>query len=501
MLLLSIGLTAQDLPLLRIRDQGLQRSQVMNYAHELIDGIGARLTGSPGLKRAEDWSQRTFMRMGLSNVRSESWGPFGMGWRQRNVWARIVEPNIAMLQVQAGPWSPATKGAVRGDAIAFDPSRRDFFKGKLKGAVVLLGSASPGASFKVHRWTEAELVEFARDITPSPGEDIGPRIAKHWDTLEEIGRFLASEGAAAVIVPSSKSTALANDTNHTFGWYVYQTRHAMKTPLLIASVDDYGRLTRLVSNGQSVSIELNVDTEFMGEQEGRNIFADLPGSSDELVLLSAHLDSWHAGTGATDDAAGVVIAMEAMRILKAVGAQPKRTIRIALWTGEEQGGLGSRAWVRQHVAEVPYSEGPAPEFLRRVAGAPKPKELFSKISAAITLDAGGGKIRGVSLSHNRALGPIFQEWAKPLKDLGFEFVSMQSDCGGDCAAFEHAGIPTPSFKQDPLDYESRTQHTDADTYERLILEDLKQAAVVVATFVYHIATHDELLPRATVSPR
>ena len=223
-----------------------------------------------------------------------------------------------------------------------------------------------------------------------------------------------------------------------------------------------------------------------------------PLLKDELVLVMAHLDSWSAGTGATDDGAGVVIAMEAMRILSATGIAPRRTIRLALWTGEEQGALGSRQYVRRHVAVVPISQDRSqialPDFLRKGAGPVVPNPLHSRISAAYTLDAGGGKIRGVSTG-NPLLVPIFRKWLEPLKDLGVSMVAERKDCGGDCASFEHAGIPVPSFKQDPLNYESQTHHTNMDTYEHLIPEDLRQAAVVVASVLYSTAMHDQRLHR------
>lgn len=249
-----------------------------------------------------------------------------------------------------------------------------------------------------------------------------------------------------------------------------------------------------------VSLEMFVDTEFTGDAvEEFNTFADIPGSDpkvkDELVMVGAHLDSWHAATGATDDGAGVLIAMEAMRILRVLDTKPKRTIRIALWTGEEQGSLGSRAWVSRHVAGVPLAAGIAPDFLREGSGPLHPKPLHERISAMFNLDAGGGKIRGVSLSHNMALVPIFEEWLAPLRDLGVSMVSARSDCGADCWTFEQAGIPTPSLRQDPLDYETRTHHTNFDTYERLQPEDLRQAAIVVATLLYNVAMREEKLPR------
>jgi Zn-dependent M28 family amino/carboxypeptidase len=282
----------------------------------------------------------------------------------------------------------------------------------------------------------------------------------------------------------------------------------MAVPLVIIGIEHYGRMERLLDRHVPVKLELNVDTVFAGDhEEGFNAFGEIAGvdsaHKDEVVMVTAHLDSWAAGTGATDDGAGVVIAMEAMRILNALQVQPRRTIRIALWTGEEQGALGSRAYIARHLATVPLATTPAqlkiPEFLRRVAGPIVPAPDHARLSAVYNLDAGGGRIRGISVG-NPALVPIFQQWVAPLQDLGMTLVASRSDCGGDCAGFARVGIPTPSFKQDPLDYDTRTHHTNMDTYEHLIPEDLRQAAVIVATMVYNTAMRDQMLPRAPLTP-
>lgn len=296
------------------------------------------------------------------------------------------------------------------------------------------------------------------------------------------------------------------DTNDTFGWFVYRKATAMQVPLVVVALEHYGRLSRLLQRGVPVRIELNVETRFSrGNQEGFNVFADISGvhprQMNEVVMIAAHLDSWTAGTGATDDGAGVIIALEAMRILKARGVKPNRTIRLALWSGEEQGSLGSREYVKRHIATVPLSaqeeRAGMPEFMRKGVGPVATKADHSRISAVYTLDAGGGKIRGISAG-NPALVSIFRKWIEPLEDLGVTMVAGRSDCGGDCWTFEQVGIPTPSFKQDTLAYDSRTQHTNMDVFEHLVPEDLKQAATVVATIVYNTAMHDEMLPRLPV---
>ena len=504
----------------KIREEGLKNSRVMNYATELVDGIGPRLTGSPNLDKAITWARKSLTESGLTNIKSESWGTFGLSWEERNVWMRMTQPDSAPLISRAAPWSPPTNGPVSGDCVAIRGflTEQDFepYRGKLKGKIVLYGSAPsipkvlPIEQPLFERLTSEQLNAFAAGPVESSGSGATQNVALRFDQMEKTGRFFASEGVAAVIVPSGNNSkgghsggTISVDTNYTFGWFVYRKESAMKVPLVVIALEHYGRLSRLLQRGIPVRLELNVDT-VLGKQdkEAFNVFADIPGVDpvlkDELVLVMAHLDSWSAGTGATDDGAGVIIAMEAMRILRATGIAPRRTIRLALWTGEEQGALGSRAYVRRQVALVPLSQDRSqiglPDSLRKVDGPAVPQALHSRISAAYTLDAGGGKIRGVSTG-NPLLVPVFRKWLEPLKDLGVSMVAERKDCGGDCASFEQAGIPVPSFKQDPLNYESQTHHTNMDTYEHLIPEDLRQAAVVVASVLYSTAMHDQMLAR------
>jgi carboxypeptidase Q len=275
-------------------------------------------------------------------------------------------------------------------------------------------------------------------------------------------------------------------------------------PLVIVGNEEYSRMTRLLERKARVAVQMNVDVEFAGDRvQGFNVLADIPGvdarHKDEVVMVSGHLDSWAAATGATDDGAGVVIAMEAMRILNALGVRPARTIRIALWTGEEQGLLGSLAYVKRHIADLSYDTTPGqlqiPEAMRRRVGPVSPKPEHARLSAIYNVDLGGGRIRGVGVAGNEALVPIFEQWIAPLRDLGVTLVTLRPRCAGDCRPFEQAGIPSPGVIQDPLEYDTRTHHTNIDTYDRLVPEDLRQAAVVMATFLYNTAMRDQLLPR------
>ena len=253
-----------------------------------------------------------------------------------------------------------------------------------------------------------------------------------------------------------------------------------------------------------MNIELNVDTKFTGDHEqGYDTVAEIPGTDpqlkDEIVMVGGHLDSWAAGTGATDNGAGSLVAMEVMRILNALGAKPRRTIRVALWSGEEEGLFGSYGYVKQHFGSFPLSDTPEqrqmPDFMRKPAGPLTVKPEQKLVSAYFNVDNGGGRIRGVYLQGNAAIAPIFAQWLAPLKDLGVTTLTMRNTGGTDHLSFDAVGIPGFQFIQDELDYETRTHHSNMDTYERLLPEDMKQAAVVEAIFVYNAAMRDQMLPR------
>jgi carboxypeptidase Q len=507
----------------RIRDEGMSRSRVTDFTFELLDRIGARLSGSQNLDRAVSWAVERLTQNGLADVRRDRWGEFGMQWRQRNTWVTLDEPDRVNLTATAVPWSPPTRGAVTGDLVyvrgfteekGFAPLR-----GTLKGKVVLLGRApgppevTPIDRPLFERFTDAQLLELAQPETGAPPADptVFERSFRDATFYERVGRFFADEGVRAVLTPTGNNArgglsggVLAADWNYSLGMRAYRQEHAMQVPIAVVSIEAFGRLSRLLERKTRVRVTVNVDTEVTRARvDGMNVFGEIPGVDPNLgrdvVMVGAHLDSWNVGTGAADDGAGVVIAMEAMRILRTVGVRPRRTIRIALWTGEEQGLLGSFAWVTREIAALPRVDTPeqqlVPMAMRRAAAPPVATPAHARLSAYYNLDQGGGKIRGVRLSGNMALAPIFQQWFAPLKDLGVTLVSPRGGCASDCAPFAEAGIPSPLFLQDPLDYPSRTMHTSVDTADHLIAEDLRQAAVVVATVLYNTAQRDERLPR------
>jgi carboxypeptidase Q len=504
-----------------IREEAIAHTHVMEYASGLMDGIGPRLTGSPNLKRANEWTRDQFTVMGCANAHLEDWGEFGMGWQQLNTWLRMTSPDTAVFIAQAGPWSPATKGPVTASAAWVDiKEEKDFdkYKGKLAGKLVFFGEmrdVKPVDKPLFTRDDEADLKKIQEfPLTPPNPANSFQAYLKRLAFREKVGAFLAAEQAVAVVTPSrdgrnngGSGGTIFDDTGAAFGWTIYQKEHANPLPIAVTAIENYGRVYRLLKANVPVSLELNVDTKFTGDHEhGFDTIAEIPGTDpklkDEIVMVGGHLDSWASATGATDNGAGTVVALEVMRILNSLHVKPRRTIRVALWTGEEQGEFGSYGYVKQHFGDIPRSNAPdqlmVTEYDRDASGPIQLKPEHQKISAYFNLDNGSGRIRGVYLQENAAVGPIFQQWIEPLKDLGVSTLSMRNTGGTDHEAFDAVGIPGFQFIQDPLDYGSRTHHSNMDTYERLQPEDLAQAAAVEAIFVYNAAMRDQMLPRKSL---
>jgi len=501
----------------QIRIEGLTHSHVMDYASGLMDGIGPRLTGSPNVKRANEWTRDQLAAMGCSNAHLEDWGEFGMGWQQLNTWTRMASPDTAVFITQAAPWSPSSNGAVSGQAIWVDVKKDedvDKYKGKLGGKIVLLGDmrdVKPVDKPLFERLDDKELAkEVEHPLTPE-SRDYITEYMKRLELRGKVAQLLASEHALAVILPSrdgrnngGSGGTIFVDSGGSLGWYSYQREHIQPLPVVIMAIENYGRVYRLLKANVPVTIELNVDTKFFGDHEhGFDTIAEIPGTDpklkDEVVMVGGHLDSWASATGATDNGAGTVVAMEVMRILNTLQVKPRRTIRIGLWTGEEQGLFGSIGYVKQHFGSVPLSTAPdqlkLPEWLRKPGGPLVVKPEQQKISAYFNVDNGSGKILGIYLQENLAEEPIFSQWIEPLKDLGVSAISVRDTGGTDHESFDAVGIPGFQFIQDKLDYMSRTHHSNMDTYERLQPGDLAQAATVEAIFVYNAAMRDQMLPR------
>jgi hypothetical protein len=509
----------------RIREEGLNRSQVMEIIAHLSDVIGPRLTASPAAKSANEWTRDRLAEWGLLNARLEAWGPFGRGWTLRRFSAQIVEPQSMPLIAYPKAWSPGTEGPVTAEVIYVDANSEEEllkYRGKLKGAVVITNAPrelKPNYEPLATRLTEKDLLELANapdpKLTPSRPFRFTPERLAAGKLASRKNEFFTEEGAALWMEPSR-----AGDGGTIFvqGALVPQpffdpfAPGAPKSrvpwdktaprmiPQVVVANEHYNRMVRLLRQGQRLKLSFDIAVEYQdADPMGYNTVAEIPGSDlkDEVVMVGGHLDSWHAGTGATDNAAGVAVAMEAVRILQALKLRPRRTIRIALWTGEEQGFLGSAAYVAQSFgtlrapaqtsAATPADTPPAPRLLT--------KPEYEKFSAYFNLDNGAGKIRGIYAQANEAAVPLFRRWLMPLSDLGAATVSLANTGGTDHLAFDEIGLPGFEFIQDEIDYATRTRHSNQDVFDRVQADDVKQAAVVVATFIYDAAMTDERLPR------
>lgn len=512
-LALVAPLFAADTPdltmLTRIRQEGFRNSKVMEIASGLTDGIGPRLTGSPAMKRANDWTMKKLGEFGLTNAHTESWGPFGRGWSYELCSVRLVSPDVAQLWALPRAWTPGTNGAVRGKlAKAKIESKEDFekYKGKLTGKIVLLGDMppiKPHEQAQFERYDEKTLAEVGQYEVPGarPARFSREEFMKRREVMRGMVKFLAEEKPLAVIIPGGGDFG----TFHVQGGGTQKPGEQSPVPSLVLSDEHYGRLLRLIDLGKDPELELDVKTTYYDDDPNSyNTIAEIPGTDKkgEVVMIGGHLDSWHGGTGATDNAAGIAAAMEAVRIIKAIGIAPKRTIRIALWSGEEQGLLGSRAYVAQHFASRPEpsaEERDLPSSMRQSRGPLTIKPEHAKLAAYFNFDNGTGKIRGIYAQENAAVAPIFEEWLKPLHDLGATTVTMRNTSGTDHLSFDDVGLPGFQFLQDEVEYGTRTHHTEYDVYERLQRADLMQAAVIMADFVWEAANRPEMLPRKPLS--
>ncbi|HSF16683.1 MAG TPA: M20/M25/M40 family metallo-hydrolase [Vicinamibacteria bacterium] len=473
----------------RIKMEGFQRSRLMETLSYLTDVYGPRLTGSPGLDAAASWCVEKLKGWGLASARLESWGEFGRGWSVESYSVEMTAPRYARLSAYPHAWSPSTDGVIEGTPMLVEiGGKEDFdtYRGKLKGRIVLRGLPEPARSrFEAEgkRLDEREMSEATRAI--HPGEPRGFwEEADEWDETvareREIVEFFRDEGIAVLIEPSERDGAIVRVS--ALGYFL--GTDISYFPSFVMAKEHYGPILRILEKDVAATLKISLQASFTDRVEGNNVLADLPGSdaerSDELVMLGAHLDSWHAGTGATDNAAGAAAMMEAVRILEAVGAAPRRTIRLALWTGEEQGYFGSLGYVTRHFGD-PETMVLTPEH--------------EKLSAYFNLDNGTGRIRGVYLQGNEAARPILEAFLAPFAYLEAAGLTVLNTGGTDHLPFHALGLPGFQFVQDPIDYDTRTHHTNLDVYENLLEEDLEQAAVIIASVAYHAAMRDERFPR------
>jgi len=529
-------------PIVRIRDEGMNRSQVMQTLSYLSDVIGPRLTASPNMKRACNWTRDTLASWGLQNAHLEAWGPFGRGWSLKRFSAQVVEPQDIPLIAYPKAWSPSTNGAVTGDVVFLDAKNEadlEKYKGKLKGAIVL---TAPMREVQAHfeplgtRRDEKNLLALADALPPGGGQGRGAggggggfrmtaeqRAAAQFNVRRLM--FAQEEGAAVLIDPSragdggtifvQQATVPQPIPEVPFGpgaprqKAAYDKDAPKYLPQVVLANEHYNRIMRMLQAGEKVKMEVNIAVEWQdADPMGYNTVAEIPGSDlkDEVVMLGGHMDSWHAGTGATDNGAGVAVAMEAVRILQTLGLKPRRTIRVALWTGEEEGLLGSAAYVAQHFGKVePGNSGIVPPGTPNSQPAAPPKLTttpdYEKFDAYFNLDNGTGKIRGVYLQGNEGVRTLFRQWLAPFRDLGAQTLSISNTGGTDHLSFDRIGLPGFQFIQDQIEYDSRTHHSNQDVFDRIQAEDMKQAATIMAAFVYQTAVRDEKLPRKPMPGR
>ena len=498
---------ADEKLLAAIRAEGLERSQVMEYVVWLSDVYGPRLTGTPAIEEAGAWTMDTLRGWGLANVHAERFA-FGAGWSLERFHAHLVEPQVMPVIGYPKSWSSGTDGTVTAEVVRVDlQSAADFerYRGRLRGRIVLTQPAREVPMLTgdvVLRMDDEQLAEAARLPEPLPAGARRFSIGGRRSFTQQLQQFYLDEGVVAAVdrgsdfVQVGGGSGLSHRTQRTDGGTIFVGRGGpwddetagTWVPSLTFAVEHYNRLVRLLDMGLPVRMELHVDTRFHPEAEAEgglnafNILAELPGAdlADEVVILGAHFDTTHASTGATDNAVGVAAMMEAMRILRTVGARPRRTIRLALWGAEEQGLLGSREYVRRHFGD---------------AATMALEPAHAKLSAYYNLDNGTGRLRGIWTQENAAAAAVFEPWVAPLADLGFTTLSPRAVGGTDHFAFEQVGLPGFQFIQDRLEYNSRTHHSNMDVVDRVQPDDARQMAVIAAVFAYNTAMLDERLPR------
>ncbi len=520
----------------RIKEEGTgKNSQVMQTLSYLSDVIGARLTGSPALKRANEWTRDQMTKWGMQNAHLEAWGPFGRGWTLKDFDAQVVAPYDIPVIAYPKAWSPSTRGAVTADVVYFDAKTdADFekYKGQLRGKIVLISEPRElKADFTGmgSRETDDELAKLAAAPDPAtvqrPQQQGSPqqmqqRIQGFLQSIKS-ANFLLQEGAAVIV---DNSRAGSGGTVFVQGATVAQALPADMTdfaairrsllspqqkeaeskmlPQMTMATEHYNRLVRMIQQGEKLKMTVNIQAEYNdADPMAYNTVAEIPGSDpklkDEVVMLGGHMDSWHSGTGATDNGAGVAVAMEAARIIQALNLKPRRTIRVALWSGEEEGLFGSSNYVKQHFGDLKGGG----DMMQTMTGAtPAKPEIvktpeYEKFDAYYNLDNGTGKIRGVYLQGNSAVAPIFKAWLEPFKEMGATTLTLGNTGGTDHLSYDRIGLPGFQFIQDEIEYSSRTHHSNQDVFDRIQAEDIKQAATIMAAFVYQTAMMDGKIPR------
>ena len=509
----------------RIKLEAYDRSQVMDTLSYLTDVYGPRLTASPEFQQAAEWAVGRLKSYGAEDAKLEKWGTFGRSWALKQYSIEMLEPRYAVLDAAPMAWSDVTRGPVTGEVIyapyggpiqTLDPAKQQqdldryiaTWKGKLKGKIVLLTrprDLTPSKELAFSRYTDKELSDltpapepvarlseilkleipddpeeeraFFRKLPPGIGQQLGDERRK---VVNRRVKFLKDEGVLAVMTTSLGS---ANGLIFVQSAGPWEAKETLAAPSFVVAREQYNRMARLVEKKIAVKMRINLAADISAKDvDGYNVVAELPGGAkkDEVVMIGAHLDSWHSGTGATDNAAGSAVMIEVLRILKSLNLRLDRTVRIALWSGEEEGIFGSEGYVKQHFGD--------PETMK-LAGE------HAKLSGYFNFDNGTGKIRGVYLQGNDAMRPVFEQWFAPFRDEGVSTITIRNTGGTDHLSFNAVGLPGFQFIQDPMDYFNTTHHSQVDTLDHVHAEDLMQASSVIATIVYQAANRPDLLPR------
>ena len=562
---------AGDPALAKIRDEGLNHSQVMATLDTLCNVIGARLTGSPGQRHASEWTKGELARYGLSNARLEPWGPFGRGWQLDRYALQVTAPYPIILTGYPKAWSPGLPSPIDADVVYVDAKTRGDlakYKGQLRGKVVLLGTVHPTAAHfeaVATRYDDEKLAKLAASrpslLTTAPTSRASALPAGGAAFTAAAVAFAQTEGAALVIdpsprgdggtvfvaqatVPNADPPSTAPATGPSTRPRAWSPAAPPMPPQVTITDEDFNRLVSLVHHGQQLKIAAELSVRFTPADQvvTANTVAELPGTdlADQIVMVGGHLDSWHSGTGATDNAAGAACAMEAVRILKAAGLHPRRTVRVALWTGEEEGLLGSAAYVKQHFGYIPDDATPTSRpadlstvaadagdggkntAVTRPAGPTRPPTTtavrrrrrglaatapvvvklpeYERLSVYFNLDNGTGKIRGLYAQNSPAAAPIFKRWLAPFADLSANTVTLSNTGSTDHISFDRIGLPGFQFVQDAIEYFPRTHHSNADVFDRIQPDDVKEASTVMAAVLWDAANADERFPRKPVAP-
>jgi carboxypeptidase Q len=497
----------------RIWLEGTTNSRIMEHLSWLTDVFGPRIPGSPAYNKAAAWAVQRFKDLGLVNTAIEPAGELGLGWSCDYVSVHMTAPSYMPILAYPRPWTGGTEGRIMGTPVRLTiASKADMekYKGKLKGTIVLVAAPHPvhpvftPPAKRLDDKDLRELEETPIPVKPARRGGAGTEGGLKWEELEE---FYKAEEVGCLVEPSTGRADFGTVHVDAYGGNGQDYVLRGQRPRIIIEAEQYNRICRILDLEVPVTLEIEVRTTiYDGDTQGYNVVAEIPGTDkkDELVMLGGHLDSWTGGTGAVDDAAGCVVAMEAVRILKALGVKPRRTIRAAFWTGEEEGFYGSRGYVARHfgdtdkqsLAKMNFDElernwrNPLGDSTKLLA-----KPDYAKISGYFNYDNGSGRIRGVYLQENFGVRPIFEAWMKPLQDLGVTTLALQNTEGTDHLPFDYIGIPGFQFIQDPLDYFPYLHHTNQDVYDHAVPEDLIQSAVVMAYFVYQTAMREEMLPR------